>query len=329
MIPALDLFCGLGGWTTGATRTGRIDVRAALNHNAQAIEAHSSAHPGVAHYAQDAAEFPFEALRDIVGGGFLLASPSCRDFSAAGRPAAKGTGGNGKVDLAALATRRTAERNTAWAAVSAIEALEPSTVLIENVREFYAWALFPAWVAALEALGYTVRRHELNAADYGGATDRVRGFVTARRGRALDLAPTFGAGRGARCVGDCLDPDGFDGNRWADVDGKPTRTRDLIRTKQRQSGMRRGILNNVGDGVRMRDVGELAPTLTTQSGTQLMLVDGNRVRILNPYELSRIMGWRDSELTLPKNRKTASRLVGNAIPVELAEGIALQALAAC
>lgn len=328
MIPALDLFCGLGGWTTGAERTGRIQVRAALNHNAQAIDAHSSAHPGAAHFAQDAAEFPFDTLREHVGGGFLLASPSCRDFSGAGRPAAKGTGGNGKVDLAALATRRTAERNTAWAVVSAVESLAPRVALIENVREFYAWALFPAWTAALEALGYTVRAHELNAADYGGATDRVRGFVTATRGPALDLAPTWGAGRGARCVADCLDDDEHAGNRWADVGAKPERTRDLIRAKQRESGLRRGILNNVGDGVRMRRVDELAPTLTTQSGTQLMLVDGDRVRILNPYELARIMGWRDSDVILPRQRKIASRLIGNAIPVELAQGIATQALAA-
>ncbi len=326
MIPALDLFCGLGGWTTGAERTGKISVRAALNHNQKAIDAHSSAHPEIAHFAQDAAEFPFETLRDYVGGGFLLASPSCRDFSSAGRPASKGTGGNGKVDLSALSVRRTAERNTAWAAISAIEAIEPETCLIENVREFFAWKLFPAWLASLEALGYAVRTHELNAADYGGATDRTRGFITARRGKALELAPTFGGGRGSRCVATCLDADDFAGNRWADIETKPVRTRDLIRSKQRESGMMRGILNNVGDGVRMRSVDELAPTLTTQSGTQLMLVDGDRVRILNPYELARIMGWTEKDVILPLNRKDASRLIGNAIPVELAQGIAEQAV---
>lgn len=328
-IPALDLFCGLGGWTTGAERTERISVRAALNHNAQAIDAHTSAHPGVAHFAQDAAEFPFEALRDVVGGGFLLASPSCRDFSSAGRPAARGTGGNGRVDLGALSVRRTAERNTAWAVVSALESLAPRVALVENVREFYAWKLYGAWRTACEALGYTVREHTLNAADYGGATDRVRGFVTLSRGRAIELAPSWGRGReDGRRVVDCLDADEHEGNRWADIEAKPERTRALIRSKQRESGLRRGILNNVGDGVRMRRVDELAPTLTTQSGTQLMLVDGDRVRILNPYELARIMGWRDSDVILPRNRKVASRLVGNAIPVELAQGIAEQALTA-
>ena len=127
---------------------------------------------------------------------------------------------------------------------------------------------------------------------------------------------------------DCLDADEYEGNRWYEIDRKPTRTRDLIRTKQQESGLARGILNNVGDGVRMRSTDDLAPTLTTQSGTQLMLVDGDRVRILNPYELARIMGWRDGECHLPTARKDASRLVGNAIPVGLAEGIITQALTA-
>lgn len=328
MIHALDLFCGIGGWTTGAKRTGGIAVRAALNHNTDAVAAHSAAHPDTAHYCQDAAEFPFETLHGIVGGGLLLASPSCRDFSSAGRPAAQGTGGNGTVDLARLATMRRAERNTAWALVCAVESLAPRTVLVENVAEFYAWALFPAWRSALEALGYTVREHRLNAADYGGATDRERAFVTATRGPALELSRDWGAGRaGGRRMTDCLDPDDHAGNLWHAIDTKPDRTRQLIRTKQRESGMLRGILNNVGDGVRMRSVADLAPTLTTQSGTQLMLVDGDRVRILNPLELGRIQGWTDAELHLPTNRKLASRLIGNAIPVELAHGITTQALA--
>lgn len=325
LSPALDLFCGLGGWTAGAARTGgRIEVRAALDHNARAIEHYSTAHAGVAHFCQDAAEFNFAALRDLVGGGYLLASPSCRDFSSAGRPAAKGVGGNGTVDLASLSTRRTQERNTMWAAVCAVEALEPHTALFENVTQVYDWPLFPAWRLAMEALGYTVREHTLNAADYGGATDRKRAFITLRRGSALDLAPTWGGP--SRCVADCLDDDDSTVNKWREVDGCVTRTRELIRTRQDRAGLRRGILNNVGDGVRLRCTSDLAPTLTTKSGSQLMLVDGDRVRILNPMELARISGWTDGEVSLPTNRDHASVLIGNAIPMELAHGVCAQAV---
>jgi site-specific DNA-cytosine methylase len=101
----------------------------------------------------------------------------------------------------------------------------------------------------------------------------------------------------------------------------------LIRSRQERAGFRRGILNNVGDGVRLRPLADLSPTLTTKSGSQLMLVDGDRVRILNPLELARIMGWEDSEVALPHNRGVASVLIGNAVPVPLAAGVLAQTLA--
>ncbi|HSS64058.1 MAG TPA: DNA cytosine methyltransferase [Gammaproteobacteria bacterium] len=324
---AMDLFCGLGGWTMGAERTGAVEVRVALNHDPRALEAHSSAHPHVQHWQQAAEEFPFEVLRDHLGGQWLLASPVCKDDSSCGKPAARGTGGNGIVDLAALVAQRASNRNTAWSVITAVGALAPEVVLVENVPGFLKRPTYPAWRLALESLGYQVREHVLNAADYGAATDRPRAIITASRGRVIDLAPTWGTAR--RVVADCLDPDDHPGNRWADVEAKPPRTRDLIRTKQREAGLRRGILNNVGDGVRMRRVDELAPTFTTKTLTQLMLVDGDRVRILNPAEGARIMGWRDDEVDLSGfTRGDASLLVGNAIPVDLAQGVVAQAVAA-
>jgi site-specific DNA-cytosine methylase len=143
----------------------------------------------------------------------------------------------------------------------------------------------------------------------------------------IELAPTFGAGRAnGRRLRDCLDPDDAPANRWFGIDDKPARTRALIRAKQAEGG-RRGILNNVSDGVRLRSVDDLAPTLTTKSGSQLMLVDHDRVRILNPRELARVHGVRD-DAPLPAERGTASRLIGNMVPVELAAGVIAQAEAA-
>lgn len=323
MTPALDLFSGMGGWTAGASRSATVRVRVALNHDPDAIRWHAAAHPDVRHLCQDAADADFGALVTDVGGGVLLASPTCQQDSQCAQPARKGTGGNGTVNVAALMLRNRARRSTAHAILVAAELLEPRVLLVENVTQFADWAMFPAWRAWLEGLGYATRVHRLNAADYGGATDRERLVVTAARGRAVNLAPTWGAGRaGGRRLRDCLDPDDQADNRWFPIDAKPARTRDLIRSKQRD--MRRGVLNNVSDGVRLRSVDDLAPTLTTKSGSQLMLVDGDRVRILNPRELARIQGWTDA-VPLPTSRETASRLIGNAIPVELAEGIVAQA----
>lgn len=325
MIPALDLFSGIGGWTSGAAHTASVRVRVALNHDPDAIEWHRAAHPDVLHLQQDAADADFGALVSEVGEGILLASPTCQQDSQCGAPARKGKGGNGKVNVAALMAKNRARRSTAHAVLVAAELLDPRVLLVENVVEWAEWELFPHWLAWLGGLGYHTRVHRLNAANYGGATDRERLVVSAAKDGPLELASSYGKGRArGRRLEDCLDSDDYAGNRWCRIDEKPDRTRTLIRTKQRESGAARGILNNVSDGVRLRGLDELAPTLTTKSGSQLMLVDGDRVRILNPRELARIMGWTTS-IPLPTDRATASRLIGNAVPVELAAGIVAQA----
>lgn len=321
--PALDLYSGIGGWTAGITTSQTVRVRIALNHDPDAIQWHRAAHPDVRHLQQDAADADFGALITEVGRGVLVASPTCQQHSTCGQPARKGTGGNGTVNVQALMMKNRARRSTAHAILVAAELLEPRVLLVENVVQFAGWELFPSWLAWLGTLGYHTRVHRLNAADYGGATDRERLIVTAAKAGPVELAASWGPGRaGGRRLADCLDPDTDPANRWYWIDEKPPRTRALIRAKQQEGGPR-GILNNVSDGVRLRSVRELAPTLTTKSGSQLMLVDGDRVRILNPTELARIMGWVNP-IPLPKDRTTASRLIGNAIAVELATGILAQ-----
>jgi DNA (cytosine-5)-methyltransferase 1 len=326
MLPGMDLFSGIGGWTSGAKRSGKVEVRIALNHDDDAIQWHAAAHPEVAHKKQDATEANFRVFFEEVGEGVLLASPTCQQDSQCARPARVGRGGNGTINIDALMKRNRARRSTAHAVLVAAELLEPRVLLVENVVQFADWDMFPNWLGWLEALGYKTSVHRLNAADYGSATDRERLIVAASRDRVIDLATSWGPGRvNGRRVVDCLDRDDHPSNRWFPISRKPTRTRRLIRTKQRESGLDRGILNNVSDGVRLRPVDDLAPTLTTKSGSQLMLVDGDRVRILNPAELARIQGWCDPT-PLPRSRSVASKLIGNAIPLELSTGVITQAV---
>jgi DNA (cytosine-5)-methyltransferase 1 len=57
-------------------------------------------------------------------------------------------------------------------------------VLVENVPEFRQWVLFPAWAAAMAALGYTASPHVVDAADFGTPQNRVRLFMVFTRSRA-------------------------------------------------------------------------------------------------------------------------------------------------
>lgn len=313
--PAVDLFAGFGGFSTGAIMTGQVNVVLAANHWDQAIEWSSRNHPSTRHLHVDVSELDWTELPDLTDG-LLLAGPSCPAWSSCGAPARRGTGGNGKAPQMAYVHKQ--QRTNPSAVAAAIDASRPAAAIVENVGEMARWDAFEGWLGYVESMGYVARVHTLNARDFGTPQDRERLIVTFGRGRAIDLvAPSVEP----PSIRSCLDRDG---HRWAPIDSKPERTRRLIRSRQEASGLAEGLLNNVGDGVRMRDLDrDLFPTLTTQAGTQLMHVEQDRVRILNPTEIARAQGFPEGYL-LPSKRKLASRLVGNAVPVDLARGVVEQ-----
>lgn len=320
-IPAADLFAGLGGFSEGARQTGRVDVQFAANHWPDAVAIHSLNHPSTHHECQDLMHVDWRLLPDL-SSGILLASPACQGHSNAGQPAQKGTGGSHKPDPTKLLSKHQADRNTAWAVLAACDTARPRSVVVENVVSFQRWELFEAWTSMLGAMGYHVRTHTLNSKDYGSAQDRSRTIITASLDRAVELAPRLD-GQGLT-IADVLDPDDHASNRWTAIDSKSVRMIPRIRKAQNEGGSR-CLWNNVSES-RGRPLDDKLPTLTTQSGTQLCLVDGDRIRVLNPRELARAQGFPET-YQLPSNRRLASKLIGNAIDVNLARGIVQQVAA--
>ena len=178
-----DLFCGAGGFSTGAERAiadlgGRMNLYA-INHWAKAIATHSANHPDAWHLIQDVNTVN---PASVVKGGYLdilIASPECTFHSRA-------RGGKPIHDQG---------RMSAWAVMDWLTKLDVRTVLIENVPEFTDWGplinerpdkahkseQFQAWFLTFAALGYRAEWRMLNAADYGDATTRVRFFLIARK----------------------------------------------------------------------------------------------------------------------------------------------------
>lgn len=184
-IVAVDLFAGAGGTSTAlAQACGELGMRlklTAVNHWQTAVETHAANHPDATHVCEslDGAD-----PRKLVPGRLdvLCASPECTHHSNA-------RGGKPCSDQS---------RATAWHVIRWADALRPSVILVENVREMLSWGplgsngrplktkkgvVFEAWKNALEAVGYTVSHRLVNAADFGGATTRTRLFVAAVRGR--------------------------------------------------------------------------------------------------------------------------------------------------
>lgn len=79
MPTAIDLFAGLGGWSSDARNAG-IEVPWAANHWPVAVEWHSVDHPEAIHICQDLhkADWSKVPAHDII-----LASPCCQGHSKA------------------------------------------------------------------------------------------------------------------------------------------------------------------------------------------------------------------------------------------------------
>ena len=317
MTHAVDFFCGMGGFTEGAEQVG-VSVLLAANHNEQALTYHTRNHPHTRHLQQDLGEMDMRTLPDL-SSGLLLASPACQGDSSASQPARKGTGGNHKPDAAAMWLKHTADRNTAWAVTTAAETARPHTIVVENVWRFTKRPLFPVWLQAFEALGYHVTLQKLNAGHFGSCQDRKRMVVVASLSGAIELDPGNPSNMGR--LGDCLLPDSHPDHTWTAIDSKSERMRTRMRKAQNGGGSR-CLWNNVSEADG-RPMDAPFPTVTTKASGQLNILDGDRCRTIHARELARAQGFADT-YAIPEGKTLASRLIGNAIDVNMARAVVAQ-----
>ncbi|MFF2493223.1 DNA cytosine methyltransferase [Agromyces sp. NPDC058064] len=157
-LTVTDLFCGAGGSSSGLVAAGYRIVIAA-NHWAQAIASHQINHPDTDHSNADISQvnpgyFP---RTDI-----LWASPECTNHSVAKgvkRQRAENEALfelDGTRPLPDEAANRS--RATMWDVPRFAEHHRYKAIVIENVVDAYRWVMFPAWLQAMELLGY---RHQI------------------------------------------------------------------------------------------------------------------------------------------------------------------------
>jgi len=157
-LTVTDLFCGAGGSSSGLVAAGYRVVIAA-NHWARAIESHQLNHPETDHSSADISQVnpSYFPRTDI-----LWASPECTNHSVAKgvkRQRAENTALfelDGTRPLADEAANRS--RATMWDVPRFAEHHQYRAIIIENVVDAYRWIMFPAWLQAMELLGY---EHEI------------------------------------------------------------------------------------------------------------------------------------------------------------------------
>lgn len=290
MTTAIDLFAGLGGWSTGARATG-VQVLWAANHWPEAVKWHSANHPTTQHVCQDLHQARWEA---VPAHDLLLASPCCQGHSKARGKAS----GNPQHD---------ASRSTAWAVVSALEFHRPTAAVVENVPEFTQWSLYPAWVQAVQALGYQVSPHIVDCADLGVPQHRKRVFIVLTKSRAplvLDLPK-----RPHVPASSFLD---LNAGRWSMIEkpGRATATLDRIAAGRKEHGDQ-FIFSYYGMTRSGRDMARPIGTITTRD--RWAIVNGDRMRMLTASENLLAMSF-PADIQRPDNHRLTVHMAGNAVP---------------
>ena len=163
-IQAIDLFCGAGGSTYGATNAG-INVVAGFDLWNLAIKAYQSNFPKATTFERDLRSFSIQEIQNIHSSlgeiDLILASPECTNHSKA-----KGA-----------AERSEESKETAFEAIRFAKIIKPSWMIIENVVEFGTWNRFKDLLNNLWEIGYFVRQIALNAKDFGVPQSRERLFL--------------------------------------------------------------------------------------------------------------------------------------------------------
>lgn len=298
-MKAIDLFAGAGGFSTGATMAG-CEVVWAANHWQSAVDVHALNHPNTIHACQDLQQ---AAWADVPAHDLLLASPCCQGHSRARGKLA----GNPQHD---------ASRSTAWAVVSAVEHHRPAFAIIENVVEFASWALYPAWRMAMEALGYCLAPHVIDAADHGVPQHRERLFIVATRSKhpAMLQFPI----RDRVPASTFID---FDAGAWQPIEkpGRAASTLARVAEGRRMHGAR-FISSYYGSERGGRSLARPVGTITTRD--RHAIVDGDRMRMFSAQECRAAMGFPAS-YQLPAQHRLAVHMLGNSVAPPVARDVIL------
>lgn len=168
-LTVTDMFCGAGGSTSGMVQIPGVRVILAANHWPLAIETHNTNHQSTDHDCADLSQVRPERYPHT---DILWASPECTNHSQA-KGIKRGTT-QGEFDLweDKPLPDEAAERSraTMWDVPRFAEFHKYKAVVIENVVDAYRWVMFPAWLMAMEALGYThqiVWLNSMHAQAYG------------------------------------------------------------------------------------------------------------------------------------------------------------------
>lgn len=289
-LECYDLFCGCGGWSTGAVQAGHRVVFA-CDANAAALEAHAANHPNAKHQLL---ELPCDNLPFPTDGRpfHCHGSPPCTMFSTVRTKGEAGSTVQAATDLVEwyLNTALTCGA-TSWSMEQV-----PALLVLKVVRRIRSanLARMDYGVFDLEDLGVPQKRKRLIAGSPGLIARLKRLSAQSRRRSVRDVIHNA---RGTHVR---------HGKRW-----ETARLRHM-----RKPGESKYVYSKSSNPLHgCLPVSGPAPTVLTTG--QLNWVDKRQPEAkpqpLNVSEIAALQTF-PADFVLPQNRQDACKLVGNAVP---------------
>lgn len=308
-IRALDLFCGAGGSGWGAYRAG-AEVVAAFDQSPLCGKVYTANIPTAKFFEGDLASVKPEELKDQLGKiDLIMASPECTNHSPA-----KGA-----------APKCEKSRETAFQVTRFTQVFQPTWVIIENVVSMRKWLRYPELMDTLREQGYHIKEQVLDSSAFGVPQKRRRLFVMCSRLKEpAALEPGKVKTASAKTIIDNSDVYRFTPLR------APNRAEATLKRAERaisELGPKKPFLlvyygSDHAGGWQSLD--RPLRTITTLDRFALVKPDksGHMMRMLQPEELKKAMGWPADFSFSHGARREKVRMIGNAVsPVVMSEVI--------
>lgn len=300
-LRTLDLFCGGGGSSWGAQAAGADIVCGvdAWEIATKTFEANFRNAIGV-NLTLDEDSGP-DLIDDLGRIDLILASPECTNHTCA-----KGS-----------RPRSEDSKRTARYVIKFAKVLEPRWIVLENVVSMRNWHGYDPLIDELEGLGYQVLPQILDASDFGVPQTRRRLFLLCdreRRPRPVEAPQTAsGSARSHVVIWDGVWKSGplYTEKRAADTIARAERAMDAVGRGKPFLVVYYGSDGSGG----WQPIDRPLRTLTTLDRFGLVTWEGDTpmLRMLQPPELQRAMGF-DERYVLPfGSRRDRIRVLGNGV----------------